>query len=160
MQITTALRWLGAAGFLIAIIALSGMHQLARAGEEDWLHALSEAVLAEQAKEGSEAGLFAPYVDQLSTVRSHLRKGEDEAVYRAMNRFMDMLQARDQGIAADAAERLFDYCYLVTPARYHDVSRHLHRLSRYQVPDAGDFWPLQQQRIARLAEAISRGSVV
>ena len=50
-----------------------------------------------------------------------------------MNRFMEMLQAREQGIAADVADRLFDYCYLVTPARYHDVSRHLHRLSGYQI---------------------------
>lgn len=65
-------------------------------------------------------------------VRTHLINGEGEAVYRAMNRFMEMLQAREQGIAPEAADRLFDYCYLVTPAWYHDVSRHLNRLSQYQ----------------------------
>ena len=41
---------------------------------------------------------------------------------------MDMLQARGAGITAEAAERLFDD-YHVTPPRYHDVSRHLHRMS-------------------------------
>ena len=67
-------------------------------------------------------------------VRAHLINGESEAVYRAMNRFMEMLQAREEGISDEAADRLFDYCYLVTPARYHDVSRHLNRLSGYQLP--------------------------
>jgi hypothetical protein len=50
-------------------------------------------------------------------VRAHLLNGESEAVYRAMNRFMEMLQARESGISAEAADRLFDYCYVVTPAR-------------------------------------------
>ena len=88
-----------------------------------------QAVLTEQAKEEGAGDRFTPYVAQLATVRAHLLNGENEAVYRSMNRFMEMLQAREQGIGAEAADRLFDYCYVVTPARYHDVSRHLHRLS-------------------------------
>lgn len=78
---------------------------------------------------GSEEGSLSQYVEQLAAVRAHLLNGESEAVYRTMNRFMEMLQAREAGISAEAADRLFDYCYLVTPPRYHDVSRHLHRLS-------------------------------
>ena len=92
-----------------------------------------QAVLVEQAKEVASGTLFAPYLGQLTMVRGHLISGESEAVYRAMNRFMEMLQTREQGISAEAADRLFDYCYLVTPAQYHDVSRHLNRLSRQQV---------------------------
>lgn len=106
----------------------------AAAIEQDWLDAMVQAVLVEQAREGASGTLFAPYLGQLTMVRAHLVNGESEAVYRAMNRFMEMLQTREQGISAEAADRLFDYCYVVTPARYHDVSRHLNRLSRYQLP--------------------------
>jgi hypothetical protein len=115
-----------------AILLLAGGWSAAAAIEQDWLDAMVEAVLVEQAKEGEGGNLFAPYLGQLTMVRAHLISGESEAVYRAMNRFMEMLQTREQGISAEAADRLFDYCYVVTPARYHDVSRHLHRLSGHQ----------------------------
>ena len=116
------------------IVLLAGGWSTAAAIEQDWLDAMVQAVLVEQAKEGASGTLFAPYLGQLTMVRGHLISGESEAVYRAMNRFMEMLQTREQGISAEAADRLFDYCYLVTPAQYHDVSRHLNRLSRYQLP--------------------------
>ncbi len=115
-----------------AILLLAGGWSAAAAIEQDWLDAMVQAVLVEQAKEGESGHLFAPYLGQLTMVRAHLISGESEAVYGAMNRFMEMLQTREQGISAEAAERLFDYCYVVTPARYHDVSRHLHRLSGHQ----------------------------
>lgn len=113
---------------LASVMAMPGIVAVAGAGEE-WLDAMVQAVLTEQAKEDGVADRFAPYVAQLATVRGYLDLGEGEAVYRSMNRFMEMLQDRERGIAAEAADRLFDYCYRVTPARYHDVSRHLHRLS-------------------------------
>ena len=116
------------------ILLLAGGWSTAAAIEQDWLDAMVEAVLVEQTKEGASGNLFAPYLGQLTMVRAHLISGESEAVYRAMNRFMEMLQTREQGISAEAADRLFDYCYLVTPAQYHDVSRHLNRLSAYQLP--------------------------
>lgn len=121
-------------GLLLAclIVLWAGGWSTAAAIEQDWLDAMVRAVLVEQAEETASGNLFAPYLVQLTMVRAYLINGENEAVYRAMNRFMEMLQAREQGISAEAAERLFDYCYLVTPARYHDVSRHLNRLSRYQ----------------------------
>ena len=115
-----------------AILLLAGGWSAAAAIEQDWLDAMVRAVLVEQAKEGEGGHLFAPYLRQLTMVRAHLISGESEAVYQAMNRFMEMLQTREQGISAEAADRLFDYCYVVTPARYHDVSRHLHRLSGHQ----------------------------
>ena len=115
------------------ILLLAGGWSTADAIEQDWLDAMVEAVLVEQTKEGASGRLFALYLGQLTMVRAHLISGESEAVYRAMNRFMEMLQTREQGISAEAADRLFDYCYLVTPAQYHDVSRHLNRLSRQQV---------------------------
>ena len=127
------MRTMGRGLFLACVIVLSaGGWSTAAAIEQDWLDAMVRAVLVEQTEETASGNLFAPYLVQLTMVRVYLINGEHEAVYRAMNRFMEMLQAREQGISAEAAERLFDYCYLVTPARYHDVSRHLNRLSRYQ----------------------------
>ncbi len=133
MRIIEDVKGMAASFVLLAtVIIMPGGVPIADAGEQDWLDAMVQAVLAEQAKDGIEVGRFSPYVAQLATVRAHLLNGENEAVYQTMNRFMEMLQAREQGIAPEAADRLFDYCYLVTPARYHDVSKHLHRLSGYQ----------------------------
>lgn len=134
MRIIEDIRWMaGIVLFLSSVIcAAPGGSSVASAAGDDWLDSLVQAVLAEQAKEAFRGGRFTPYLAQLTTVRANLMSGENEAVYRAMNRFMDMLQAREEGISAEVAERLFDYCYLVTPARYHDVSRHLHRLSGHQ----------------------------
>ena len=123
-------------GLLLAcvLLLLAGGWSTAAASEQDWLDAMVQAVLVEQAKEGTNGTPFVSFLGQLTMVRAHLINGESEAVYRAMNRFMEMLQAREEGISDEAADRLFDYCYLVTPAQYHDVSRHLNRLSRYQLP--------------------------
>ena len=129
MQIIQVTQWMAASFLLVASLVLPGVVHVAGAGEQEWLDAMVQAVLTEQAKEEGAGDRFTPYVAQLATVRAHLLNGENEAVYRSMNRFMEMLQAREQGIGAEAADRLFDYCYVVTPARYHDVSRHLHRLS-------------------------------
>lgn len=41
-----------------------------------------------------------------------------------MNRFMDMLEAREEGISAKAADASWDFCYEVTPLALHDVKRH------------------------------------
>ena len=116
------------------LLLLAGGWSTAAASEQDWLDAMVQAVLVEQAKDGTNGTPFVSFLGQLTMVRAHLINGESEAVYRAMNRFMEMLQAREEGISAEAADRLFDYCYLVTPAQYHDVSRHLNRLSGYQLP--------------------------
>jgi hypothetical protein len=129
MRIIQVTKWMAASVLLLASLVMPGVVRVAGAGEQEWLDAMVQAVLAEQAKEEGAGDRFAPYVAQLATVRGYLSKDDGEAVYRSMNRFMEMLQAREQGIAPEAADRLFDYCYVVTPARYHDVSRHLHRLS-------------------------------
>src|SRR5437867_2004427 len=52
------------------------------------------------------------------------RSGDEGATRTAMNTLMVMLDNRDYGIPAKTASMLFDYCNLVAPAKYHDVSRH------------------------------------
>ena len=134
MRIIRDIRWVAALVLLLAsvIVVAPGWPGATLAVDQDWLDAMMQAVLVEQTKDGAETSLLSPYVAQLAMVRAHLLNGESEAVYRAMNRFMEMLQARESGISEEAADRLFDYCYVVTPAQYHDVSRHLHRLSGHQ----------------------------
>lgn len=134
MRIIEDIRWMaGIVLFLASVIcAAPGGLSVASAAGDDWLDSLVQAVLAEQAKDAFLGSTFIPYLAQLTVVRANLLSGESEAVYGMMNRFMDMLQAREAGISQEAADRLFDYCYVVTPARYHDVSRHLHRLSGHQ----------------------------
>lgn len=129
MRISRDITRMASLCILMATVLLSGVAPVMAEGDQDWLDTMVQAVLAEQVKNGSEEGSLSQYVEQLAAVRAHLLNGESEAVYRTMNRFMEMLQAREAGISAEAADRLFDYCYLVTPPRYHDVSRHLHRLS-------------------------------
>ena len=67
----------------------------------DWLDAMMQAVLVGQAKEWPFWLAFAPYVAQLEVVREHLRNDDTGAVYRAMNRLMDMLEQRANGIAPE-----------------------------------------------------------
>ena len=102
------------------------------AEQDDWVDAMREAVLVEQTKEGPFWGTYEPYLTQLEVVRIHHRKGDVAAVYAGMNCFMDMLERRVNGIPDVTADWLFDYCYAVTPARYHDVSRHIEKYRKHQ----------------------------
>ena len=115
----------------LMVVALGGL-AWEPAAQDDWLGAMMQAVLVEQANEGPFWGTFAPYVAQLETVRGHLANNDRAAVYVAMNRLMDMLEQRENGIPPEVADRLFDYCYLVTPAKYHDVSRHIENFRKHQ----------------------------
>ena len=115
----------------LMVVALGGL-AWEPAAQDDWLGAMMQAVLVEQANEGPFWGTFAPYVAQLKIVRGHLSDGNTVAVYVAMNRLMNMLEGRENGIPSEVADRLFDYCYLVTPAKYHDVSRHIDRFIGHQ----------------------------
>lgn len=115
----------------LMVVALGGP-VTAPSEEHEWLDAMREAVLSEQAQEGSRWGLLAPYLAQLETVRGHLLHDNTAAVYGAMNRLMDMLEHRENDIPSEVADRLFDYCYFVTPAKYHDVFRHIENFRRHR----------------------------
>lgn len=107
---------------MAALLALLLMPKITH-GEEYWLTALTNEVRSFQEKSGD----FDVYLDQLKVVRQALLKRDDTAVYAAMNRFMDMLENRENGIAAPVADWLFHYCNVVTPTRYHDISRHIRK---------------------------------
>ena len=59
-------------------------------------------------------------------------KGDTHATYTAMNRLMDLLERRENGIHPAWADWLFDFCYVVTPAKFHDVPRHIQKFKEHQ----------------------------
>ena len=71
-----------------------------------------------------EAWRFDPYWGQLNLVRNLYERGDHHGTYGAMNRFMDMLEARVNGISALTADAIWNYCYQVTPPAFHDAQRH------------------------------------
>lgn len=95
-------------------------------GSEGWVDQLTGFVVVQQglAKTRGEPGSFDPYVGQIALVRSLYDRGDWKGSYMAMNRLMDMLEARENGISANAADAIWDYCYEVTPPALHDVKRH------------------------------------
>ncbi len=82
------------------------------------------------------------YLDQVRLVQTMYAAGDGHATYLAMNRFMDMLEAREGGIPGVAANELFNFCQLVTPTQFHDVERHSGppRTEQPRAPD-GVRWP-------------------
>lgn len=109
---------------MAALFALLLMPKMAHGDDEYWLSAITKQVVVFH----EQWGTFQPYLDQLQVVRSALRDDDQPAAYTAMNRFMDMLEHRENGIAAPIADWLFDYCNMVTPTKYHDISRHIRKI--------------------------------
>jgi hypothetical protein len=100
----------------------------AGAASDKWLDELTAVLLDHRhyaVLEGREAA-YAPYFAQLHIARMALNRGNTEAVYVAMNQFMDMLEhaPEAEGIPLWSAKAIFDFCGEVTPPMYHDVSRH------------------------------------
>ena len=116
-----------------AWLTLPVIPTMAEGSEEDWLDAMVNAVRVIPGSEGDHNGAkYEPYLDQLHVARIALRRGDEPAVFATMNRFMDMLENREHGIAPGSADWLFDFCYVVTPAKYHDVSRHIQKFKEHQ----------------------------
>ncbi len=82
------------------------------------------------------------YVNQMREVETAYRKGDVQTTYVTMNRFMDMLEAREGGIPAQPAHELFNLCNFVTPPAFHDVTRHAGppRMEQPKMPEGAE-WP-------------------
>lgn len=132
---------LSAFGMGLSILVLTNVMATVipdRDSGEDWVDALTNAVMIERRSGGGHPGVrFEPYIEQLQVVRAQFRRGDEAATYAAMNRLMDMLENRENGIPAATADWLFDFCYVVTPARYHDVSRHIDKFIKHQYGEMG-----------------------
>ncbi len=120
----------GALAFAAVLLLAPQQAGVERAGveraDEAWIDRLVTFVTVQQLSSvTTPAASFDLYFEQLARVRAAVRAGDHPRAYAAMNRLMDMLEAREGGIAPEAAAAIWDYCYQVTPAAYHDVSRHL-----------------------------------
>lgn len=91
-------------------------------GYHGWIDRLINEVLI--AKGNDTAANWEPFVGQLLVVRTALNRGDEGAVYNGVNRFMDMLEMREGGIDGKAADFIFNYCFEVTPGKFHDTTRH------------------------------------
>jgi hypothetical protein len=115
-----------AAVIALAVVLLVPATVTAFEGYPYWIDKLTNEVLIAKA-DAKNPATFEPYVGQLQVVRTAWFRGDEGAVYRGVNRFMDMLEAREGGIPGKTADFIFDYCYEVTPKNLHDVSRHVGR---------------------------------
>jgi hypothetical protein len=120
-------------GSFAVLLGLAALPVSAVAGdpenESGWIGTMFRAVTTAQAAEGDEDGsLYAPYLAQLHIVGTAAERHDERGIYAAMNRFMDMLERREHGIAPIFADWLFDYCMTVTPPKFHDVSRHIRKI--------------------------------
>lgn len=133
------MKWLTGVFVLAAMVGVTAvapaiLHQT----EDDWIDAITNAVLIERRGGGGHPGVrWEPFLRQRQVARTHFERGDVEATYNAMNRFMDMLEARENGVPAATADWLFDFCYIVVPAQYHDVSRHIEKFKQDQFGESG-----------------------
>lgn len=128
-RVVTQRWWMAAlmGGLTVATLLLTPLEgDATKATADGWIDQLTGFVVVERglADITGEGGMFDPYWGQLHLVRSLYERGDRKATYVAMNRFMDMLEARANGISAQAADAIWDYCYQVTPPAFHDVKRH------------------------------------
>lgn len=93
---------------------------------ERWVDQLTGFVVVQRgiAQVKGETRAFDPYFGQLALVRSLYDRGDWNGSYMAMNRLMDMLEDRENGISSAAADAIWDFCYRITPPALHDVKRH------------------------------------
>lgn len=115
--------WLALTVAAILAASLLLIPRPAASQDAAWLDRLTAFVTFEDVHAAS--GNFGPYYEQLSRVRAALQAGDHPRVFAAMNRLMDMLEAREGGIAPQAAEAIWTFCEQVTPAAFHDINRHL-----------------------------------
>ncbi len=102
---------------------------VANATDEGWLDRVTALVRQHQdvVQQYGSGAAYDAYLIHLRMVRQALSKGDVAGTYHMMNQFMDMLESRAGGIPGWSATALYDYCGMVTPPQYHDLSRHLPR---------------------------------
>lgn len=105
----------------------------------DWLPQLTDQVLRVQYGDGPDGGKMEPYVKQLVTVRTALLDGKGAEVYKGMNQFMDMLESTSNGISKTTADKLFDYAFEVTPAKFIEKKRYLAYYNKTTAPYIDNF---------------------
>ena len=117
----------GVVGAMLLLGPAGGKPAQAKDGvDHGWIDQLTGFVVVHQeiAQAKEEGGVFDPHFDQLLLIRILAGMGNQKSTYTGMNHFMAMLEARQGGISLERAEAIWDYCYQVTPVKFHDAKRH------------------------------------
>jgi len=104
-----------------------------------WLPQLTDRVLSIHYSDRPDHGKMEPYLQQLMVVRGNLLRGNGAEVYQGMNRFMDMLEAKQNNISDKTADELFDYTFEVTPAKFVNQKRYLAKFKETTAPYMKEF---------------------
>ena len=127
------LAFLGLMSWTLPILSSANAEGL-ESDYRDWISALRSAVLTAQAWDGDPEGTkYSSYLGQLHVTDAWVQRGDHAATYTAMNRFMEMLENREHGIASAWADWLLDYCLAVTPPQFHDLSRHIRKVMSHEL---------------------------
>ena len=113
---------LGVALVLMPMPVEAGPGMAGYEGYHGWIDRLTNEVVI--AKGNDTEANWEPLLGELLVVRTALNRGDEGAVYKGVNRFMEMLEMREGGIDGKAADFIFNYCFEVTPGRLHDTTRH------------------------------------
>ena len=127
---------------IVVALAFVLMPTVVRADVATWIDDITAAVTFY--KGANPEANFEPYLGQMQVVRAIYTRGDHHATHAAMNGLMGMLEAREGGIPAKAADELYNYCNLVTPVAFHDAHRHvgrqLYEPERIQALDTWATW--------------------
>ncbi len=88
-----------------------------------WLMEITNETVQAEYSGGPDAGKLGPYLQILAQVRQAALVGDRSKISEGMNRYLSMLIAKEKGISAKTATRLFDTAYELIPARYIDSQR-------------------------------------
>lgn len=116
----------------------------------NWPEQLLGEVVTYQAlaEKGIITGNFKPYLDKLVEAREAYGTGNHEKAYESINQFMTMLEARVGGIDGRTADAIWNYCYQVTPDRYHARDRHVRALGKEEYKKQEEFLRDMEERAA------------
>lgn len=90
------------------------------AAASTWVDELSNSIVFYKATYPTTN--FAPYEQQLSTVRDAIGKGDKAVVRKEMGAWLKMLRARAHGIHDVAADELFNFSLMVAPIEEYGIS--------------------------------------
>ncbi len=92
-----------------------------------WIEDLMGQIVTYQtlAEKNVISGNFQPYLSQILKVREAHNVGDSRATYDGVNQLMAMLEARVGQVDARSADAIWDFCYRVTPDRYHARDQHV-----------------------------------
>lgn len=112
-QTVQAVLVVGAVMLLLPLVAL--------ATHQGWIDQLTEYVVMQ--KDLTKQGNLDLYLGQLKVAREAIDRGDWVGTYRAMNKFIDMLDAREGGIPEKVARDIREKTYQMEPMSLHDVDR-------------------------------------